>query len=217
MIVDGLDTNKKYTADEVIAMRDSGKLRAVTLKGWFFRFDMDGMKMVHVTDPTANRLGEPGGGRRTFAFNDPTDDIRAAVEADSPIVRRSPQERLAAMTNKLTGGETGQEAAAQMLLNMLAGRNAGSMGGLTEEQVQSITGKSWSRGDPLDGETVRRVAAQYLGEAEKQVAEQASQTHTKQGRKMKREQERLEKKERAKWAARRAQAEANNENAPRPY
>ena len=204
MLVDGLDTNKKYTADEVIAMRDSGKLRAVTLKGWFFRFDMDGMKMVHVTDPTANRLGEPGGGRRTFTFDDPTDRIRAGVEADSPIVKRTPQERLAAMTSKLAGGETGQEAAAQMLLGMLAGKNAGSIGGLTEDQVRSITGKSWAAGDPLDGETVRRVAAQYLGEAEKKVAEQASQTHTKQGRKMKREQERLEKKERAKWAAKRA-------------
>ena len=51
MIVDGLDTSRTYTADEVMAMRDSGKLRNVTLQWWFFRWEplKDGMTMVCVT------------------------------------------------------------------------------------------------------------------------------------------------------------------------
>lgn len=214
MIVDGLDTSRIYTADEVVAMREDGRLRGVTLKGWFFRWDIDksGMKMVHVTDPTANRLGEPGGGRRVYTVPDPTDDMRAAVNADSPIVKRTPQERLASMTTKLMQGETGQEGAAKMLLDMLAGRNAGSMAGLTDEQVKAITGKSWKAGDPIDADTVRNVAARYLGEAERKVAETARTTTTKQGRKARREQERLERGEKQKWERRRRALEKNNEN-----
>ena len=215
MIVDGLDTNRTYTADEVVAMKDSGKLRAVTMKGWLLRWDplKGGMRMVHFTDPTANRLapGSAGGRRlRTYQVPDPTDDMRAAVAADSPIVKRTPQERLASMTAKLMGGESGQEAAAKMLLDMLSGK--GDVDGLTDEQVQEITGKSWKGGDPIDAETVRRVAAKYLGSAERKVAETARNTHTKQGRKARREQERLERGERQKWERRRKALEANNEN-----
>ncbi len=202
MIIDGLDTNRTYTADEVVEMQKSGKLRLATLRGWFFRWDMlqDGMRMVHFTDPTANRMTPDsygGQGKRVFSFPDPTPQMKADVEADSPIVKRTPQERLASMTAKLAGGERGQDAAAKMLLQLLSG-NAG-MDGLTDEQVKEITGKSWRGGDPLDAETVRAVAARYLGEAEKQVAAKAKETGTKAGRKARRQQERLEKAERQRY------------------
>ncbi len=199
MLVDGLDTSRTYTADEVVEMRKTGKLRGVTLKGWFFRWEplKDGMTMVHFTDPTANRMapGEPG--QRAYTIPDPLPGLQNEVAADAPIRKRTPQERLASMTAKLMGGETGQEAAAQMLLNMLGGN--GGMDGLTDEQVQSITGKSWAAGDPIDAETVRNVAARYLGQAERRVAETAKNTSTKAGRKARREQERLEKQERQQW------------------
>ena len=199
MLVDGLDTSRTYTADEVVEMRKTGKLRDITLKGWFFRWEplKDGMTMVHFTDPTANRMTPGETGRRTYSIPDPLPGLQDEVKTDAPIRRRTPQERLASMTAKLSGGETGQEAAAQMLLNMLGGN--GGMDGLTDEQVQSITGKSWAAGDPIDAETVRNVAARYLGQAERRVAETAKNTSTKAGRKARREQERLEKQEHQRW------------------
>lgn len=185
-------------------MRDNGQLRAVTLEGWFFRFDMNknGMELVHFTDPTANRLGEPGGGRRSFTIADPLPSMQAQVKGESPIVKRTPQERLASMTVKLMQGETGQDAAAKMMLTMMHG---GGLEGLSDEEVKSITGASWKAGDPIDGDTVRRVAARYLGQAERKVAEQAREKNTKAGRKARREQERLEKAERKAWERRRQQ------------
>ena len=216
MIVEGLDTNRTYTADEVVAMQDSGKLRAITMKGWFFRFEptKGACELVHFTDKTANRMS-PGstGGRRLRAYSvpDPTDDLRAAVASDSPIKKRTPQERLASMTAKLTGGETGQEAAADMMLKMLGGAGE-NMEGLSDDQVLAITGASWKGGDPLSAETVRNVAARYLGQAERKVAEQARETNTKAGRKARKEQERLEKGEREKWERRKKALEANKEN-----
>ncbi len=202
MIVNGLDTNRTYTADEVAEMQRTGQLRLATLKGWFFRWDMlaDGMRMVHFTDPTANRMTPDswgGQGKRVFSIPDPTPQMKADVEADSPIRKRTPQERLASMTAKLAGGETGQDAAAKMLLQMLGG-NAG-MDALTDDQVKEITGKSWTRGDPLDAETVRNVAAYYLGQAEKKVAATAKDTSTKAGRKARRQQEKLERAERQRY------------------
>lgn len=217
MIVDGLDTSRIYTADEVVEMKESGKLREVTMKGWFFRWDIsrNGMLLVHVTDPTANRLapGSTGGRRlRSYTVPDPTEDMRRAVEADSPIVKRTPQERLASMTVKLMQGERGQDGAAKMLLDMLQGAGDGNMDGLSEEKVKEITGASWKAGDPIDASTVRGVAARYLGEAERKVAETARATSTRQGRKARREQERLERGEKEKWERRRRALEKNNEN-----
>jgi hypothetical protein len=206
MIVNGLDTNRTYSADEVVAMRDNGKLRSVTLEGWFFRWEplKGGMRMVHFTDPTANRMtpGSAGGVRkgRTVTIPDPLPQMRADVEREFPIRKRTPQERLASMTNKLMGGERGQEAAAHMMLQMLQGAGDG-VDALTDEKVAAITGASWKGGDPIDADTVRRVAARYLGQAERKVAEQARETNTKAGRKARKEQERLENEER-KWAAR---------------
>ncbi len=193
-------------------MANSSKLRDVTLKGWFFRFDGSGMRLVHFTEGSANRLAPGEAGKRVYEVPDPTEAMRAQVNADSPIVKRTPQQRLASMTAKLQGGESGQEAAARMMLDMLSGRNAGSIEGLTDEQVQTITGASWQGGDPIDGETVRRVAASYLGEAERKVAETARDTTTRRGRKARREQEKLEASERRKYARRKAALEANHEN-----
>lgn len=202
MIVNGLDTNRTYTADEVVAMRDNGKLRAITMKGWFFRWEplKEGMTLVHWTEKTANRMspGSPNRGRRAYEIPDPLPQMLEDVNSDSPIRKRTPQERLASMTTKLMGGETGQEAAANMLLRMLSGAGAG-IDGLSDEQVSEITGASWKGGDPLDGETVRRVAANYLGQAERKVAEATRDSTTRAGRKARREQERLEAQERKHW------------------
>ena len=185
-------------------MKDSGKLREITLKGWFFRYDMakDGMELVHFTERTANRVtpGSPGRGERVFEVPDPLPQMKQDVNSDAPIRKRSPQERLASMTTKLMQGERGQDAAAKMMLNMMSGR--GDMTGLTDQEVQEITGKSWMEGDPLDADTVRRVAAHYLGQAERRAEEETRQTQTRTGRKARREQERLEAQERRLWEKR---------------
>jgi hypothetical protein len=217
MIVDGLDTTRTYSADEVIAMRDSGKLREVTMRGWLFRWEplKGGMKMVHFTDPTANRQapGSTGGRRlRAYTVEFDADQMRKDVERDHPIRKRTPQERLASMTNKLTQGERGQEAAAKMMMDMLQGAGSGNMDGLDDDAVKAITGASWKKGDPIDGDTVRRVAARYLGEAERRVAETARDTRTKAGRKARKEQERLEAQERQAGLRRKRALAANNEN-----
>ncbi len=222
MIVDGLDTTKSYSADEVLAMKDDGRLRNVTMKGWFFRFDLakNAMTMVHVTDPTANRMapGSTGGRRRRgFVVADPLPNMKEAVEREHPIVKRTPQERLAAMTSKMMQGERGQDGAARMLIDMLSGHGGGNMDAMTEDQVKQITGVSWKEGDPIDADVVRRVAARYLGQAERKVAEQASDTRTRAGRKARKEQERLERVEAEKFERRRKAAEANHENAKTLY
>ena len=204
MIVNGLDTTRTYTADEVVELYRKGTLKELTLRGWLFRAGLEGqMQLVHWTDPTANRMTpDSAGGKRKRAYEipDPLPGMKEAVNSDSPIRKRTPQERLASMTAKLSGGERGQDAAANMLLAMLAG-NAG-MDGLSDEQARAISGASWKGGDPIDAETVRRVAANYLGEAERKVAEQAREANTKAGRKARREQERLEKQERRAWERR---------------
>ncbi len=222
MIVDGLDTNRTYTADEVIAMRDSGKLREVTMRGWLFRWEplKGGMKMVHFTDPTANRMapGSSGGRRlRSYTVEFDADQMRRDVEAEHPIRKRTPQERLASMTNKLTQGERGQEAAAKMMMDMLSGAGGGNMDGLDDETVKSITGASWKAGDPIDGDTVRRVAARYLGEAERKVAEQAADTRTKAGRKALKEQKRLEEQERKAGLAKKRALESQHQNSKQVF
>lgn len=217
MIVAGLDTNRRYTPDEVIAMKDSGKLREVTMRGWFFRFDVakGSMELVHFTDPSANRQspGSTGGRRlRAYTVNFDAEQMKRDVEREHPIRKRTPQERLASMTNKLTQGERGQEAAAKMMLDMLQGAGGGNMDGLDDDSVRAITGASWKKGDPIDGDTVRRVAARYLGEAERRVAETARDTRTKAGRKARKEQERLEAQEREEGLRRKRALAANNEN-----
>lgn len=206
-IIEGVDIGKKMSADEVATLHRSGKLRGITLRGFVWRHEFDGMgSWVHFTDPTANRIA-PGsdGGQRTRAFSmpDPLPNMRAQVDAESPIVKRTPQERLASLTNKLTRGQSGQDAAASMMIQMLSGTQ--SHGSMTDEQVKAITGSSWKAGDPVDAETVRRVAAHYLGTAEQKVAETASVTNTRKGRKARREQERLEAQEQKRWAAQRRQ------------
>lgn len=200
-IIAGVDIGKKMSADEVAVLHRSGKLRSVTLQGYVWRHEFDGMgSWVHFTDPTANRIA-PGseGGQRTRAFSmpDPLPSMREQVDAESPIVKRTPQERLASLTNKLTGGQSGQDAAASMMIQMLSGTR--SHGSMTDEEVKAITGSSWKAGDPISAEAVRNVAAHYLGTAERKVAETASQTNTRKGRKARREQERLEAQERRQW------------------
>lgn len=217
MIIDGLDTSRTYTADEVVEMARNGRLRSLTLKGWFFRSGINKpgvMELVHFTDPTANRMtpGSPGRGlQRVWEFEDPLPDMKAAVNSESPIVKRTPQQRLASLTTKLMNGERGQDAAAKMLLQMMAG--TGAHDGLDDDAVKAITGASWKAGDPLDADTVRRVAARYLGQAEKQVAEQAREARTKAGRKARREQERLEASEIRAYKRAKKQREKNHENA----
>jgi hypothetical protein len=182
VIVNGVDLDKKYSADDLAELHKSGRLRGITLQGYFWRHEMDGMGgWVHFTDPTANRMtpGSTGGQRiRAFEIPDPTPQMQADVANESPIRKRTPQERVASMMMRLM------------------------QGGLTEDVVKTVVGESWKEGTPLDGETIRRVAAHYLGAAEREVERTARQSTTRAGRKARREQERLEAQERRQWAKR---------------
>ena len=214
MIIEGIhiDRPQGFTPDEIVEIHRSGKLRGITLHGYLSRWDGKTCRFVHWTDPTANRMtpdSEGFGKERRFTIPDPLPGMQTALQSESPIRKRTPQERLASFTNKLMQGETGQEAAAKMLLGMLSG--VGDVDGLSDEQVQKITGASWKKGDPLDGDTVRRVAAHYLGQAERKVAEETRQTNTRAGRKARREQERLEAQEKRAWDKRQRELEKQHE------
>lgn len=145
-MVQGIDVDRAYTANEIAQMYLDGRLRSITLHGYVARADADGTcRLVPWTDATTERP-------RVYQTKD---DIRASLqEGLPPIRRRTPQQR-----------------AASMVVRMLAeAKRAGKVPGLTEEQTREIVGEYWKDGvSEVTAEMVQRVAARFLQAAENEA------------------------------------------------
>lgn len=153
-IIDGIDISRRYTIQEIMDMHAKGKLRPVGVAGYIVRADADGtVGFVPWTQSTLYRSQ-----RDALLVHQSTDFVEAMrqdVEAEHPMRRRTPQERTAAMLVRIMG----------------TAQRYGTVPGLTQEQISTITGAAWREGDPLPAESVRAVAAHFLGIAEKQNRE----------------------------------------------
>jgi hypothetical protein len=151
-IIDGIDIGAPFTANDVFRWKREGRLRGVTLNGYVTQFDWDGVgRWVHFTHKFASRQG-PGDksrGDRQINF-DYEKYFKDQIESDSPIKKRTPQQRVASMA-----------------LSMMAeAKQYGRIPGLDDKLVKAIAGEAWKEGEPITAEAVRRVAMHYLNVSE---------------------------------------------------
>lgn len=149
-VVAGVDIDRTYSPEEIFEMHDKGRLRPITLEGYCTRADEDGIRFVPYYESTFFRMRE--GKPQQHVSHDFAPAMRAQLEADHPITRRTPQQRVASM-----------------VLRLLAdAKQNGTIAGLSEEQIRSITGELWKAGvTEVSTEMVRKVAAHFLFQAEK--------------------------------------------------
>jgi hypothetical protein len=146
--------NRKYTYAELAELRDSDELAQRAIAGYVWRQDLDGtMQLVHHTQAT-------GGGRTTGGRPERPDRLYVATEDPwgdlPPIVKRTPQERKESLIAKWWD----------------ACRAAGTVPGLTDEQVTEIIGEDWKTGkSEMTGEIVERLAAAMLNDAERKAGQ----------------------------------------------
>lgn len=181
MIINGIDTDKVYSADEIVQMYNDGRLRDVALRGFVSRANADGTcQFIHWTK--ANRL--TGDKDHKPGVYTPNFDMVAELEKGlPPIQKRTPQQRVASLILKILSA---------------AGENEGKLG-LTDAQLKEILGESWKAGMPLTMQDARRIAAHFLSAAEVESKKQERSQSAKLNRKQRREQERKERQERARW------------------
>jgi len=150
-IVAGVDISRSYTGEEIIDMHRRGRLRDITLQGYCTRADADGtIKLVPWYESTWFRLDA---GKPTQATSrNLAESMLADVNANHPIRRRTPQERVASM----------------MLRLMAEVKRSGTIPGVTPDLIKRVVGNAWQEGQPLTEEVVRAVAAHYLGVGEKE-------------------------------------------------
>ena len=162
IIIDGIDITRKYAIAEIMDMHAKGKLRPVGVAGYIVRADADGMVgFVPWTESTLYRAERDK--LLVHESSDFAEVMRRDVEAEHPMVRRTPQQRVAAMLVRLMG----------------TAQRTGTVPGLTQEQISTITGAAWKEGDPLPADSVKAVAAHFLGIAEKQNREADSHRVTR--------------------------------------
>lgn len=144
-LVAGVDVDRVWTGDEILELHNQGRLRDVTLKGYCTRADADGtIRFVPFYESTWFRMDE---GIPVVDTSDLPAQMMADVNANHPIVRRTPQERVASMFLRL----------------MTEYKRTGTLPGVPTELIKQIMGAAWREGEPLTAEVIRAVAAHYLG------------------------------------------------------
>lgn len=152
-IVAGIDIDRAYTGDEVLEMHRKGRLRDITLEGYCTRADADGtIKFVPYYESTWFRLDAD---KPVQSGTNLAERMLADVEANHPIHRRTPQERVASM----------------MLRLMAEYKRSGTLPGVPADLIERVTGSAWREGEPLTAEDIRAVAAHYMGVGEKENRE----------------------------------------------
>lgn len=145
LVIDGVDITKQFTAEDILDLFKKGKLRSITDRGYCTQGTEEGtLQFVPYWESVAFR--KP----KTYISHDFVDAMREEVEHDHPIRRRTPQERVASMAMRLV---------AEI-------KRTGRVGGLTDDEVASLTHESWKAGEPLAMEDARAIAATLLGMAE---------------------------------------------------
>lgn len=149
-IIDGIDVSRVYPAEEILKMWEDGHLREVCLKGYVARANGDGTCGFVPWYEAMDAFNEHRGMRRYTIDQQYVEDMKADVEEKHPIVRRTPQQRVAAMVLRLLGDA----------------KRYGTIPGIPKETLQAIAGEYWKIGEPVTEDLIRRVAAYYLGVAE---------------------------------------------------
>ena len=147
-IIGGIDVDRTYTGDEVLEMARTPHLRNVTLEGYCTRVEHDGtIRFVPFYESTWFREEQ---GTPIEQSRDLGAEMMADVNANHPIIRRTPQERVASMFLRL----------------MTEYKRSGTLPGVDPALIKRVAGSAWIEGMPLTDEVIRSVAAHYLGVAE---------------------------------------------------
>jgi hypothetical protein len=149
-IVAGVDIEQRFTPEEIVEMYKSGRLRQITNLGYCTQGDETGtLGFVPYYESNAFRVDNDVE-LRNFRTEFDAEKMRQEIEDENPILRRTPQERAAAMTLRIL---------AEM-------KKYGTVPGIPGEKLQQIIGEHWKVGQPVTEEAASRVAQYYLGMGE---------------------------------------------------
>ena len=142
---------RKYTYEELAALRDDPELAERSLQGYVLRQDLDGtLEFVKWSQATAGggSFGESEQPLRDFTSQDDDPFDEASL---LPIRRRTPLERVDSL----------------MLRFIDDCRATGTVPGLDDDKVSQIVGTAWVTGrSEVTAEVVREVARYFLQDAE---------------------------------------------------
>ena len=146
---------RKYTFEQIQQMHRENP--GLVIPGHVLRKDADGLWSI-VPDSKA-AMPWSGKGKALETGYRSKETIKEMFPVD-PIQKRTPQERIASLADKLAE-------------DMKAGR-------LTQEHLKDIEVRSWARGEPVSGEAIKAVAAAALQMAENknEAAERKKVTRT---------------------------------------
>jgi hypothetical protein len=149
-IVAGVDLTQRYTPEDILDMYKTGRLRQITNLGYCTQGDESGtLRFVPYYESNAFRVDSEADLRHyTTQFD--AEKMRQEIETEHPILRRTPQERAAAMTLRIL---------AEM-------KKYGTVPGIPGDQLKRIIVEHWKVGQPVTEEAARRVAQWYLGMGE---------------------------------------------------
>ena len=152
MIINGIDISRRYTLDEIFEMNGKGLLKPISLQGYVVRADAEGMIGFvpwHQSTLARQEAGKPV----TQNWDADLAKMREDVERENPMVRTSPHAKVARMITRLLGDA----------------QRTGTIAGLSDEQIRTITGEYWKTGETQVTEAmVRKVAAHFMQNAERQ-------------------------------------------------
>ena len=147
-IIGGVDIERVYTSEEIIDMYHAGKLKPIAVEGYVVQANEDGtIKFIPFWESTLWRQEQGTPIQATSPIS--VDERRAQLEQAHPILRRTPQERVASMA-----------------IRIMAEAKRSGVTGLTDAQKKAILGESWIEGEPLSGEDIQRLSAWFMGRAE---------------------------------------------------
>lgn len=151
MIVGGIDLSKRYHIDDIFKMRRDGRLQNIALAGYVVRSEDNGMISFVPWHQSTFAARKAAGGDRQYDITADAEKMREDVEREFPMVRRTPQQRVASMVVRM----------------MAEAKRNGTIAGLTDAQIRTITGEAWLTGESQVTEAmVRKVVAHFLGVAE---------------------------------------------------
>ncbi len=164
-IVAGVDINGSYTPEDIVDMFRTGRLRKLTDAGYCTQGREDGtLTFVPYWESLAFRTET--GSAKTYVSDNFTEVMRQDVETEHPIVRSSPQEKVARLALRVMGEV----------------KRTGRVTGLSDEELAAIVGESWKVGQPLTGEDLQKLAQWFMGRAEVDNTESESHRVTREHR-----------------------------------
>lgn len=149
-IVNGVNIHKVFTSEEIIELHEAGRLRGIVLEGYCTRVE-DG-KIYFVPWYESSFMRAEQGKLMTHVSDDFVPAMQAEVEEEHPIIKRTPQQRVASMVMRLIAEY----------------KNSGNtLPGIHGEDIKAMVGASWKEGAPLTEDDVRAIASYFLGKAER--------------------------------------------------